>query len=196
MILPPALEVSILLLVLVLLAYGLFLSPPRHPANIPAVPFWVTLLPFVKDVDQEETYRIYLADPLRTHGAVKIFFGARWNILVARPELVAQVFRDEDLFRKSGNNEKIPHSVLADFLGENVISAHGEPWRLFRGVVRPGLVGGFDIDILARNTEILAGLIREQIKRLSGGAIAVQDLLQRYTIANTAQGLFHTDFRV
>jgi cytochrome P450 len=196
MILPLALGFPLLILLLLLLLYLFIFLPPRYPTNIPAVPFWVTLLPFIKDVDQEETYRTYLAEPLRQHGAVKIFFGARWNVLVAKPEFMAQIFRDEGLFRKSGNHEKIPHSVFAEFLGENVISAHGDLWKTFRGVVRPGLSGSFDGRALRENTARLGDLIRRdgELEREKG--VVVQELLQRYTIANTAQSLFRTDFKV
>jgi hypothetical protein len=97
--------------------YYVFLLPPKYPQNIPAVPFWVVLIPLFKDVDQEKTYREYLEKPLQAHGAVKLFFGARWNILVQRSSYVAHMFKDEDVFQKSGNQKKIPHSILAVFLG-------------------------------------------------------------------------------
>lgn len=99
--------------------YFLILCPPREPANIPAVPFWLTLLPLFRDVDQIETYKKYLEPRFREYGAVKIFFGGQWNILVGRPEFVAHLFKDEDLFRKSGNFEKIPHSLFSRFLGSD-----------------------------------------------------------------------------
>lgn len=98
--------------------YFVFLLPPRHPKSIPAVPFWVALLPFFKDVDQSDIFRKYIEEPLRTHGAIKLFFGAQWNVLVHRPSFLVEIFRDEDLYQKSGNQKKIPHSVLAAFLGK------------------------------------------------------------------------------
>ena len=77
----------------------------------------VVLLPFFSDVDQEDTFKNYIREPLLKHGAVKIFFGAQWNILFQRPEYLGEIFRGEDVFQKSGNQKKIPHSVLAEFLG-------------------------------------------------------------------------------
>lgn len=197
MLLPVWIEVLLLVLLVILVPYFLLLAPPRYPLNIPAIPFYVTLLPFVQDVDQEETYRKYLEKPLREHGAVKLFFGARWNILVARPAMLAHVFRDEDLFRKSGNHEKIPGSVFADFLGENIISAHGAHWRLFRSVIKPGLTRNFDAErrVMETNAGKLAALIRTTAEKLKG-PVPVQELLQRFTMANAAQGLFQTDFKV
>lgn len=110
----------IILLGALLLAstYWLFLLPPHHPRNVPAVPFWVALIPFFKDVDQSEIFKNYIEGPLRRHGAVKLFFGAQWNLLVHRPSYLTEIFKDEDVYQKTGNHRKIPHSVLADFLGE------------------------------------------------------------------------------
>src|SRR5665213_145939 len=93
-------EISLLVAALLATVYYLFLVPPRHPQNIPAIPFWVALIPFFKDVDQSETFRQYIEEPLRIHGAVKIFFGARWNVLVHRPSYLAEVFRREDVYQK------------------------------------------------------------------------------------------------
>lgn len=94
------------------------LLPPRYPRHIPAVPFYVTLLPLFFDVDQEETYRRYIQKPLQKHGLVKIFFGGQWNLIVQRPSYLAEMFKNEEVYQKSGNQKKIPHSVLAEFLGK------------------------------------------------------------------------------
>ncbi|OLN84998.1 Cytochrome P450-DIT2 [Colletotrichum chlorophyti] len=166
------------------LVYYFFLLPPKYPQNIPAIPFWVALIPFFQDVDQSDIFRQYIDKPLRTHGAVKIFFGAQWNILVHRPSYVAEIFKEEDLYQKSGNHKKIPHSVLAEFLGENIISAHGDVWKNFRSVVKPGLQRNFEADILAKNAVSLCSLLRATQKQAGGGGVAVQDLLQRYSVEN------------
>lgn len=117
-----AAELLLLGVLIILLVYYIFLLPPTHPKNIPAVPFWVALIPFFKDVDQSDIFRKYIERPLRTHGAVKLFFGAQWNILVHKPSYLTEIFKDEDLYQKSGNQKKIPHSVLAEFLGRVVLS--------------------------------------------------------------------------
>lgn len=169
------------------LAYFAFLVPPRHPTNIPAVPFWVALIPFFKDVDQSDIFRKYIERPLRTHGAVKLFFGAQWNILVHKPSYLATIFKEEDIYQKSGNQKKIPHSVLAHFLGDNIISSHGEVWRKYRSVVQPGLQRDFDARVIARNAERLCGLLRDAQFRARDGGVPVQELLQRYSVANCSE---------
>jgi cytochrome P450 len=189
-------ELLVLLIVLVISIYYVFLVPPRHPQNIPAIPFWVTLLPFVQDVDQSETFRRYIEKPLREYGAVKIFFGAQWNVLVHRPAYLSEMFRQEDVYQKSGNQKKIPHSVLAAFLGDNIISAHGENWKLYQGVVKPGLQKSFDAAPLAQNARLLVELIRKAKERAGLAGIPVQELMQRYTIANTTRVLLQVNVPV
>jgi cytochrome P450 len=97
-------------------------TPPRHfPKNIPTIPFYYALLPLFFDVDQAENYRKYLKAPLARYGAVKIFFGGQWNILVTKPAYISEVLKHEDIYAKSGNHVKIPHSVIAEYTGENII---------------------------------------------------------------------------
>ncbi|KAK1538382.1 cytochrome P450 [Colletotrichum paranaense] len=188
------LEVLLLGALLLGLVYYFLLLPPRYPQNIPAIPFWVALIPFFKDVDQSDIFRQYIDKPLRTHGAVKIFFGAQWNILVHRPSYLVEIFKDEDLYEKSGNQKKIPHSVLAEFLGDNIISARGDVWKNYRSVIKPGLQRNFDGEIIESNAVSLCRLLRESQKRAGsgGGGVAVQDLLQRYSVSNFTEAVLGT----
>lgn len=190
------LELLLLGAISIILIYYIFLLPPKHPANIPAVPFWVALIPFFKDVDQSDIFRKYIQQPLREYGAVKLFFGAQWNILVHRPSYLAEIFKDEDLYQKSGNQKKIPHSVLAEFLGDNIISSYGDTWRKYQAVVKPGLQRNFDADWIAKNAEVLCRLLRETQARAGGNGIAVQELLQRYSVANCSEVVLQVNLGV
>lgn len=184
--------------ILLALASYVFLLPPKYPQGIPAVPFWVTLIPFFKDVDQSEIYDEYIKEPIRTYGAVKVFFAARWNVMVHRPRYLAEIFKHGGVYEKSGNQKKIAHSVLAEFLGDNIISSHGSTWKIYRDVIKPGLQRAFGTDQLAQNAKKLCDLIDkvhpEAADELQG--VPVQGLLQRYTIANIGQVILQTDFGV
>ncbi|KAF7558213.1 hypothetical protein G7Z17_g208 [Cylindrodendrum hubeiense] len=188
------LEVPLLVAIVVFFSYYIFLLPPKYPQNIPAIPFWVALLPFFKDVDQSEIFKQYIATPLRKHGAVKIFFGAQWNVLVHRPSYMAEIFKDEDLYEKSGNQKKIPHSVLAQFLGDNIISAHGPTWKSYQSVIKPGLQRNFDGSIVSNNAVKLCKLLRDAQSTAGEKGVAVQDFLQRYSVANCSEGVLQTQF--
>jgi len=190
------LELLLLGVVLLVTLYYVFLLPPKYPTNIPAVPFWVALIPFFKDVDQSDIFRKYIEQPLRTHGAVKLFFGAQWNILVHKPSYLAEIFKNEDVYQKSGNQKKIPHSVLAEFLGDNIISSHGDVWRNYQSVVKPGLQGNFDTEKIAHNALRLCELLKVAQLRAGTKGVSVQELLQRYSVANCSEGLLQTNFDV
>src|SRR5690606_36829509 len=99
----------------------------------------------------------------------------------------AMIFKEEDIYKKSGNQKKIPHSVLAHFLENNIISSHGEVWRKYRSVVQPGLQRDFDARVIARNAERLCGLLRDAQFCARDGGVPVHELLQRYSVANCSE---------
>ncbi|KAE8407481.1 cytochrome P450 [Aspergillus pseudonomiae] len=191
-----AFGVGILFLVICILSR---IIPPRYPQNIPAVPFWVTLLSLFRDIDQEEIYRRHIQKPLQTHGAIKIFFAGQWNLLVQRSGYLNEIFRNEDLYQKSGNQKKIPHSVLAEFLvvpkGDNVISSRGTTWRLYRDIITPGLQGHFDTGLVAANAEELCSSLLMRQNTVGNRGVLVQDLLQQLTIANVSQVLLQANHK-
>lgn len=173
-----------------------FLLPLQQIRNIPTIPFWVALLPLIKDVDQQEIFKKHINKPLQKHGAVKIFFAAQWNVLIHRPEYMAEVFRQEEVYQKSGNQKKIPHSVLASLLGDNIISSHGEVWKLYRQIVRPGLQIYPDLEVLLNNAERLRKILVSTQALAMRRGVGIQESIQRYTIANFAQNNFNINFGV
>lgn len=183
-------------LILVVILYYYFLSPPKHPIGVPVIPFWVALLPIFKTVDQSETFRKYLKKPLFAHGAVKIWFGGKWNVLVHRPEYVTELYKREDDYQKSGNFQKIPHSVLGAFLGDQIISNTGKTWRLYQGVIKLGLQRPFDHNILISNARRLATLLGDAQAHEWGRGIVIQGLFQKYCIQNYGQVFMRTDLKV
>lgn len=172
----------------------LFTPPRNFPKNIPTIPFYYGLLPLFKDVDQAELYRQYLKEPLAKHGAVKLFFGGQWNILVTKPTYVAEVFKHEDTYAKSGNHIKIPHSVLAEYTGENIISAHGEKWKLYHGIIKPALQAEQDSDQMWKNSRILKNMFLGDSKNANGNGIPIYVPLHRYALANLSEVLYGSSF--
>lgn len=188
--------ILLFLLALAAILYYCFLSPPKHPIGVPVIPFWVALLPIFKTVDQSETFRKYLQKPLFSHGAVKIWFGGKWNVLVHSPEYVTELYKREDDYQKSGNFQKIPHSVLGAFLGDQIISNTGETWKLYQGVIKPGLQRPFDHNILVSNARRLATLVADAQAHGRGKGIVIQGLFQKYCIQNYGQVFMRTDLKV
>ena len=173
---------------------ALFTPPRNFPKNIPTIPFYYGLLPLFKDVDQAMLYEQYLKEPLAKYGAVKVFFSGQWNILVTRPAYLAEIFRHEDTYAKCGNHIKIPHSVLAEYTGENIISAHGETWKLFQGVIKPGLQADHESEQIWTNAKLLTTMFLTDTKNASGNAIPIYIPLHRYALANLSEVLYASSF--
>lgn len=153
---------------------------------------------------------MYLREPLEKYGAVKMFFGSRWNILVSRPEYLSQIFRDENTFAKSGNQKKIPYSVIASYTGDNIISAHGKVWKKYRNIMSDGLQN-FNASPLETNARKFCKLIHKRlkientqstnkIKGKEGINKGVQNsflplLIQRLALDNISQVVLGFDFK-
>jgi cytochrome P450 len=172
-----------------------FILPPAHlPRNIPTIPFWFCLLPLIKEVDQEELWHKYLKEPLFKYGAVKMYFGGAWNVLITKPQFIAQVLKQDDVFPKAGNHIKNPHSILALYTGENVISEIGDKWKTFAGIVKPGLQADVDLSIVEKNAHKLVGLLCEEQERM--GTVVMPRPLQDYTLANLSEVMLGAPFNV
>ncbi|RDW61779.1 cytochrome P450 monooxygenase xanG [Aspergillus mulundensis] len=190
-------SLAIIGIVVTFLTY-LFTPPPSFPTSLPTIPFYYTLLPLLNQTlkcpptSQVTLYQQYLSTPLKTHGAVKLFFGGRWNILITKPSYIAEVFKNEGLYAKSGNQKKIPHGVLAQYTGDNIISSHGRNWKLYTGVFKPGLQRDYDPSGVWANAEKLVQLVKAEMK--GRGWVDVNPLMQRYALANLSEVLLGSAF--
>ncbi|CUM65540.1 uncharacterized protein PRCAT00003186001 [Priceomyces carsonii] len=176
----------------VYLIYSIVLPPRNFPKNIPTIPFYVSFLGSYTELDQGQIYTLYLRDKLEEYGAVKIYFASRWNILVTKPKLLAQIFKQEDIFAKSGNQKKIPYSILSEYTGDNVISAHGKNWKLYRSLVTSGIQFPETLPVI-RNSEKLINIISQEIENEK--CVMITDLVQRFCLANVGEAMLGTDFQ-
>ncbi|CAI5755541.1 unnamed protein product [Candida verbasci] len=158
-----------LFLILIVIAYFIYsiVIPPRYP-KIPTIPFYVSFLSSYTNLDQIDIYELYLREKLEKYGAVKIYFASRWNVLVSKPEYLLQVFK-EDVYAKSGNHIKIPHSVLSTYTGDNVISANGSLWKLYREVVTPSIQFPdlSRIEENSNNLELKSGFVTDPLQKFA-----------------------------
>ncbi|EMG48581.1 DIT2 Cytochrome P450-DIT2 [Candida maltosa Xu316] len=169
--------------------------PFNFPKNIPTIPFYVSFLGAYTNLDQADIYNLYIREKLEKYGAVKIYFASRWNILITKPEYLLEMFKNEDVFAKSGNHIKIPGSVLASYTGDNVISAHGELWKLYREVIAQSIQFP-DLDPITKNTEKLIQIINDRIGSQKQVSIPVTDILQKYSLANVTESILGIDYKV
>lgn len=167
--------------------------PLNFPRNIPTIPFYVLFLGSYTNMDQGEIYERYLRSHLESHGAVKIYFALRWNILVTRPAFLLEIFKDEEVYAKSGNQHKIPYSVLAEYTGDNVISAHGKDWKLYREIVAKPIQFA-QVDSIESNAKKMVDAIQTKIGDSDSTTFCVTDLLQKFTLKNVGESIMGIDF--
>lgn len=166
--------------------------PPRNfPKNIPTVPFYLTFLPLFCKLDQKDIYENYLRKKLEKYGAVKFFFGSKWNIMVSRPEFLNEIFKHEEIYMKKGNQEKIPHSVIALYLGKNVISSRGDDWKRYRDLVKKSIQFP-DFDAVNNNVKRFFSFLEKKLDK--NRSVLISNILQRYALENIGNSVIGCDF--
>lgn len=181
-----------------LLVYSYIRIPSNYPKNIPSVPIYISLLGLWSDMGQMEIYDRWLRQPLEKYGAVKIWFAGRWNVLMTRPEYLTDMLRREDVFAKAGSQKKIPWSVMASLVGDNIINSHGADWKLYTSVMKPGLQKtNFDSKpILEKSRRFVDLLLKEQSVVGNNVGVLVNPIIQRFAIAAMGESFLDIDFGV
>ncbi|KAH8728388.1 cytochrome P450 [Phaeosphaeriaceae sp. PMI808] len=180
---------------LAILLYSYVRIPNSLPKGIPTVPIYVSLLGLWSDMGQDEIYDRWLRKKLGKYGAVKIWFAGRWNLLVTRPDLLTDMFKHEDIYSKAGSQKKIPWSVIAALVGDNIINSHGEDWKHYTSIMQPGMQKtNFDSKpILDKSRRFVDLLLRTQNED-QNKPVLVNPLIQRFAIAAMGESFLDIDF--
>ncbi|MCJ1467858.1 hypothetical protein MMC07_006483 [Pseudocyphellaria aurata] len=189
--------VAVVALALVLALYNYVRIPGNMPKNIPSVPIYISLIGLWSAMGQDEIYDRWLRQPLEKYGAVKIWFAGRWNVLVTRPDLLTDMMRNEDIYAKAGSQKKIPWSVISSLVGDNIINSHGDDWKLYTSVMKPGMQKtNFDSRPLLEKSRVFVGLLlKEQDEAGQTGSVLVNPLIQRFAIAAMGESFLDIDFQ-
>lgn len=189
---------TLLLLTSILLLYWYTRIPTSMPRNIPTVPIYISLLGLWSDMGQDTIYDRWLRAPLEKHGAVKIWFAGRWNVLATRPQFLVDMFRHEDVYAKAGSQKKIPWSVIAALVGDNIINSHGETWRLFTSIMKPGLQRRITDSgpLLEKSRTFVDVLLEEQGRLGDGGGVLVNPIIQRWALSCMGISFMNVDLEV
>ena len=172
--------------------------PSSMPQNIPTVPIYISLLGLWSDMGQDEIYDCWLREPLERHGAVKIWFAGRWNVLATRSSFLIDMFRHEDVYAKAGSQKKIPWSVIASLVGENIINSHGDTWRLYTSIMKPGLQRRItDSRPLLEKSRTFVDILLEEQKVLGKTVgVLVNPIIQRWAISCMGISFLNLDLKV
>ncbi|EEH46135.2 uncharacterized protein PADG_02285 [Paracoccidioides brasiliensis Pb18] len=184
--------------IFIIVAWWYLRIPSDMPKNIPAIPFYVSSIAHFIDLGQDEIYDRWMREPLEKYGAVKFWVSSRWNVLNAKPEYINDLLRNEDAFIKAGNCEKIPYSVLAAFLGNNIISAHGETWRLYTSIMKGGIQRRIkdSSKLVDRSRQLVKAILQTQSAEAEDFGIDPETLVQRYAIYVVGEHFLRTNFEI
>lgn len=151
---------------------------------------------------QDEIYERWFRKPLEKHGAVIIWFAGRWSVLVSRPEFLTDMFRNEDLYAKAGSQVKIPWSVIASLVGDNIINSHGKTWKLYTGIMKPGMQKrDYEVEPMVRKSNRLIDLFLERQRVVSNTGsqregVVVNSYIQKWAIDIMGESFLDVDFQV
>lgn len=179
------------------LSWWYFHVPMTIPRDIPRIPLYTNILSIWWDMGDSEVYNRWIRKPLEKHGAVATWFTGRWCVLVAHPELLTGLFRNDELYPKIGINIRAPDGSLAAFSGDNIINAGNENWKLYTSIMKPGIVKKFDlVPIHKKATKLVEKLIRAQSQSGSHTGIFVMPWLARFTQDVMSLCFFSLDLQV
>ncbi|RAH84241.1 cytochrome P450 [Aspergillus japonicus CBS 114.51] len=174
--------VFILAVCLAVISYTLTTLNNLPAPDFPAIPPWQTLYDIVAGLSRAESYDRRIRPIIEKHGAVNLWHAGRWVVLVARPELVTQVFRNDEIFIKGGNIQKIPYSAFARIFGVNIIDSHGPLHDSFTEIIKPSLQRRFDLDPLRSSSKQLAQSLLLQQGCQPGSGVEIQHLTLDWAI--------------
>ena len=85
---------------------------------------------------------------------------------------------------------------MATYTGDNIISAHGELWKLYREVIAKSIQFP-DFEPITKNTKSLLEIIDGMIDSDKNHAIIpITDLFQKYSLANVTESILGVNFKV
>jgi unspecific monooxygenase len=185
------------LLTALLVIYWYIRIPSDMPKNIPTVPIYISLLGLWSDMGQDDIFDRWLRIPLEKHGAVKIWFAGRWNVLATRPQFLVDMFRHEDVYAKAGSQKKIPWSVIAALVGDNIINAHGQNWKLYTSIMKPGLQRRITDSVpLLEKSRLFVDILLEEQDHLGESGVLVNPIIQRWALSCMGISFMNVDLEV
>ncbi|KAJ5958084.1 Cytochrome P450 [Penicillium vulpinum] len=174
-----------------------YLHVPRTLPNLPRIPIYVSILGLWSPMGQDEIYERWFRTPLEKHGAVLVWFAGRWSVLVSRPDWLTDMFRNEQIYAKAGSQIKIPHAVIATLVGDNIINAHGENWRLYTGIMKAGLQKKvFETTSLLKQSRKLVNVLIDLQKEIgSKEGILVMADVQKWAVDVMGENFLDLDLK-
>ncbi|KAL4886896.1 P450 family sporulation-specific N-formyltyrosine oxidase Dit2 [Aspergillus karnatakaensis] len=162
--------------------------------GLPSIPFLATVYDAYRGVSEIRFHNTRLRPLLETHGAVNLWNSGQWTVLVTRPEYVVRILRNERQVAKGGFYRKVPGSRLAGLFGENLIDSHGEVWKQFTAIMKPGIQRPHEIRALQAAATKLTATLHRKAAATTQGIVVINDLIERWAIDVFGEMFFDVQF--
>lgn len=164
--------------------------------DIPTVPLYINCLALFKGEGRVEFYQNHLRGHLERSGVVRTWLAGHWSLLITRPDLLTEVFKNEHVFSKAGFQKKVPYGIFAYLFGDNIIDAHGKEWKSLINYMKPGFQDRLaDYQQLKDlSNRFIDLLLSEQSMALPGG-ISSDEPARRWALAVAGEHFLQMDFR-
>ncbi|KAL4862116.1 hypothetical protein BDV12DRAFT_179267 [Aspergillus spectabilis] len=179
-----------------LLLWRYFRVPSTIPRNIPRIPIWVNLYAMWYDLSPIDLYNAFYREPLEKHGAITIWFTGTWCVVVAHPEYIVDIFRNDDMFPKVGVNIRGQGSLMGIFAGENIINSRKPVWNTLTTAMKPGLLKIFNQELIHEKAKkVPERLLRAQREVGPGRGVDVAYWMNKFTQDIMGLCLFNFDLQ-
>ena len=87
---------------------------------------------------------------------------------------------------------------MASLLGDNIISSHGDNWRLYTSIMKPGMTKhNFDCrPLVNKSRKLVELLLQAQSRTAAGKGVVINPFILRYAISVMGQSFLDIDFQV
>lgn len=177
-----------------------YLHVPWHiPRTLPQIPLYVSFLELWYNLGHSEVYDRWIREPMEKHGAVVTWISGQWHIVLGRPDLLIEVFKNYEMYEKGGNQVRIPKTVLGKFVGDNMINSAMPTWELYSSIMRAGIQKPFEPEFFQQKAKKLARKLIEAHEcarpEEKNSGIFVTPFLQKFALDGMAHAFFNLDLQ-
>ncbi|KAH9205261.1 cytochrome P450 [Leptodontidium sp. 2 PMI_412] len=169
----------------------------RRNDGIPTIPLYTNLISILRGETRNDFYERNLKCHLHGSGVVRTWLAGHWSLVITDPDLLVEVFKNEQIYSKAGFIVKAPRTMFGQLFGINIGDSHGDEWKLFRTYMKPGLQDRpADYQALSDiSNRFIDVLLSEQRALPRGGYLACDDIAKRWSIDGVGHHFFNTDFQ-
>jgi cytochrome P450 len=138
-------------------------------------------------------FKEIMSPKLRKKGYAILYRPFKWRVIISKPEIAKDLFRNTDQFLKPVNPN--PGSLNKLFFGGiNIVGSNGEEYKRFRRPINPIIGQSFQPELFSSCVLETLDALGERVDRLQGQPVEVNDLMELMALDSLGKGIFSHDF--